>query len=93
MAIKVKFYSTLKLALKSAGIEYEPETFLTIKQLLKRLDEDFDNRVSYKLLVEGKIDTGTIILVNGHNVLHREGLDTEVKDGDEIAIFPPSAGG
>ena len=34
------------------------------------------------------------ILLNGRHVVHLpKGLDTELKEGDEIAFFPPVAGG
>ncbi|TFB09013.1 hypothetical protein E3V08_01680 [Candidatus Atribacteria bacterium MT.SAG.1] len=41
----------------------------------------------------GELLRGTIILVNGKNVLHLEKLNTIVKNGDEIDMFPPGAGG
>jgi molybdopterin converting factor small subunit len=34
-----------------------------------------------------------IILVNGHNIMLLEGLETRVRDGDVIDIFPQAAGG
>ncbi|MCX6363068.1 MAG: MoaD/ThiS family protein [Actinobacteria bacterium] len=34
-----------------------------------------------------------IILVNGRNVVHLEGLDTPLKASDEVSIFPMVAGG
>ncbi|MDI9395998.1 MAG: MoaD/ThiS family protein [Euryarchaeota archaeon] len=33
------------------------------------------------------------ILVNGNNIRHLEGLDTGLKDLDEIGILPPVSGG
>lgn len=37
---------------------------------------------------------GVALLVNGRHMSHLpEGLNTPVHDGDEIAIFPPVAGG
>jgi molybdopterin synthase sulfur carrier subunit len=33
------------------------------------------------------------ILVNGDNIEHLEGIDTEIFDTDEIAMFPPVSGG
>ncbi len=47
-----------------------------------------------KLLDEqAGIKRGTIILLNGRNVLDMEGLDAMVKDEDTIALFPPGGGG
>jgi len=34
-----------------------------------------------------------IILVNGHNIMLLEGLETRVGDGDIIDVFPQAAGG
>lgn len=34
-----------------------------------------------------------IILLNGHNIRLLKGLETPVKDGDRLDIFPPAAGG
>ena len=33
------------------------------------------------------------IFVNGDDVRHAEGLDTPVKDGDEVSVVPAIAGG
>ena len=33
------------------------------------------------------------VLVNGNNVRHLEGLDTLLKDSDEIGVLPPVSGG
>ncbi len=94
MALKVKFYSLFKINLKKSGEEYELENPITISELINYLDEDYDQYFSNKLLDDkGFISPGSIILVNGKNVLHVNELDTEVKDGDIVTLFPPSAGG
>ena len=33
------------------------------------------------------------VLRNGTNVHSEDGLDTELEDGDELALFPPVSGG
>lgn len=33
------------------------------------------------------------ILINGQNILFKNGLDTEVHENDSFALFPPVAGG
>lgn len=33
------------------------------------------------------------VFLNGNNVKHMESLATEVRDGDEIGVFPPVSGG
>ncbi len=41
----------------------------------------------------GELAEGVIVLVNGQNVRLREGLEARVRDGDEVAVFPPGGGG
>jgi molybdopterin synthase sulfur carrier subunit len=33
------------------------------------------------------------ILKNGREVVHIEGTETELDDGDRLSVFPPVAGG
>lgn len=42
---------------------------------------------------DGRISQSSIILVNGRDARELQGLDTPLKPGDVIAIFPPVAGG
>jgi len=94
MTIKVKFYSLFKINLKSSGEVYEIKNPITISELINKLDNDYDDYFTNKLLNDkGKISPGAIILVNGKNILHLNNLKTELKDGDTITLFPPSAGG
>ncbi len=41
----------------------------------------------------GNLEDHAIILVNGRNHLFLEGLNTKLKDGDEIVLSPPLVGG
>lgn len=94
MALKVKFFSLFKINLKSPGVEYELEEKISIAELIKMLDQDFDGYFTEKLLKDdGSIAPGSIILVNGHNVIHLEGLETRIDNNDIVTLFPPSAGG
>ncbi|MCF8008878.1 MAG: MoaD/ThiS family protein [Halanaerobiales bacterium] len=93
MVVKVKFHSLFKLNLKSAGINYYIDQPISIEELIKKLDNDFEGYFSEKLLDTGQIKPGSIILINGKNVLHIDKLDTLIEDGDNVTLFPPSAGG
>ncbi|MGM0413694.1 MAG: ubiquitin-like small modifier protein 1 [Bacillota bacterium] len=94
MAIKVKLFSLFRKYIDDRQVELDPETNKTIRDLINSLDDRYGAIFSEKLLGEEEtINPGTIILVNGQNIHHLNQLDTELKDGDILAIFPPSAGG
>ena len=41
----------------------------------------------------GGIREGFLVLLNGHNIAFLGGAGATLHDGDEVAIFPPIAGG
>ncbi|RQG92240.1 ubiquitin-like small modifier protein 1 [Natrarchaeobius chitinivorans] len=65
----------------------------TVEDALEQLLEgrpDLEDRV----LEDGALRSQINVLRNGTNVLvEEEGLETELDDGDELALFPPVSGG
>ncbi len=41
----------------------------------------------------GGLRDGFIVLINGIHAQFRGGLNCELRDGDEVSVFPPGAGG
>ena len=95
MDIRVKFFTLFRLefGLSELNLKINKDK-ITLKDLLKIIDDKTKKDVSKKLLLNEKIlKTSAIILINGKNIFHLNGLDTEIKDGDEISLFPPGGGG
>lgn len=91
---KVKFYGTLRLSLGVESVEVPIEHHENIRDFLKKTEVVIKNPFLEKLIDDtGKLIPGSIILVNKVNIFHLSKLETEVKDADEIGIFPPGAGG
>jgi len=96
MKIKVKGYFTLKKVMGGkAVLEIEIEK-ATIKDVLKDLTENFGQDFKDAIFdpKTQEVSSHIRILVNGrhyHYLPNR--LDTELKEGDEVALFPPIAGG
>ena len=93
--IKVKFFTLFRLEYGLSEIELKiNKDEITVKELLKLIDTYTGKNISKKLFVnDKKVKTSSIILVNGRNIFHINGLESIVKDGDVVSLFPPGGGG
>jgi len=90
---EIKFLSNLAdlTGESSLKIEYNGE----ISGLIDNLDVKFQGK-DFKTTItddEGQIKDFVKILVNGNDIRGTGGLDSEIKDNDEIVIFQTLAGG
>ena len=96
MKISVKGYFSLQKAMDGKSqIEVEKAT-ATIREVLDDLSDRFGKDLTELIYESGTEEPAShiILLVNGRNYLSMpKRLETELKDGDEIALFPPLAGG
>jgi molybdopterin synthase sulfur carrier subunit len=61
-----------------------------LSELAKIYGDDFKERIFDST---GKLRRLLSFYVNGRNVLHISGLETELTDGDEVSIIPTVSGG
>lgn len=91
--ININFFGTLRTFLKTKQVRITADE-LRVFELLQQCEARVSKPFLGKLVDEnGNIRPGTMILVNGQNVLHLQGLHTIVRNGADIAIFPPGGGG
>jgi molybdopterin synthase sulfur carrier subunit len=89
MRISVRGYLGLRTALDDRPLIEIDANRITIGDLLDQLGLRDDAGVA-ALGTGGRL----AVLINGRHVSHLpNGLDTVLADGDEVAIFPPVAGG
>ena len=94
MKVKIKGYLTYKASIGEQFLDLGEKEKMTLRELLVRMSQKYKlGDLLFRAKV-GTVDNRTIVLVNGRHHLHLpDQLDTIIKDGDEVAIFPPLAGG
>ena len=96
MKIIVKGYFTLQKAMQGQGfVEVEKDT-ASVRDVLVDLCDRFGKDLKELIQpLDGEEPVShLIVLVNGRNTLTLPGrLETPLKDGDEVALFPPMMGG
>lgn len=97
MKIRVTGYLTLRGVIgNQRAVEIDAEQ-ITLKDLLQQLSVQFGEEIvppiSDSDAFQGR-GRRIVVLVNGRHCSHLpDGMDTELADGDEVALFPPVAGG
>ncbi len=94
MKIRVKFFTTLREVTGKKEEEVESSTIITVKELLTQLSKKYGIEFTDYIYDEkGDVRTYIQILINGRGIDVFQGLETKLKEGDVIAIFPPVGGG
>jgi len=94
MKIKIKGYLTFKNTIGDKVLNLDENEKLSIKELLIKFSCGQELGDAFYLAEPNLMDHRVIVLVNGlHFAQLPDRLDTILKDKDEIAIFPPMAGG
>jgi MoaD family protein len=96
MRITVRTYLTLKNIVGDHPLLETGAEIFTIKDLLKKLSAMAVKKSTHPDL-DPETETGGLsvqVLVNGRDLRQLpKGMDTELKEGDNVSIFPQMAGG
>jgi len=93
MKVEVRDYASLKRLLGGGKISVELEEGASIKDLVLKLGGKVE--ASGNLLLGGlKLASASlIVMVNGRNVSSLDGVNTVLKEGDQVAFMPVAEGG
>ena len=94
MLIRVRFYGDLKEYMKKGWTTIEVPQGSSLRDFILELAKNRSPDLLEKLTKNGKTTRSEIkIMVNGRNIVHLRGLETEIKDRDLISILPIAGGG
>jgi molybdopterin synthase sulfur carrier subunit len=90
--VTVKFFATVRDAVGMRSAELEAQD---IQELLEKLKQQFGRKFIDTVIdpESGKIKRFYSCMVNGKRIELLKGYDTELTDGDAVALFPPIGGG
>lgn len=87
--MKIKFYGGLR---QIAGSKEQEITGSTIREVLEKICADNES-LSMAIFDGTNLHQHVRVMVNGRDSELAGGLETPVSGNDQIAIFPPIAGG
>jgi molybdopterin synthase sulfur carrier subunit len=96
MKVTVKGYFNFKRLFSNLGISEIEISDGTLRGLFDILSNKYGKELKYLIYDSrsNKVRGDIRILLNGRHIVHLpKGLETELKEDDEIALFPPVAGG
>lgn len=91
--MKVRFYATLREVVGRRSVQVSGSQAGTVRTLLDSLFAEHPSLEPRVLNESGELRRAVNIFVNGRSVRFLQGLDTQLSPNDDIAIFPPVAGG
>ncbi len=91
MAVTVRIPTALRRVTQGQGeVQVEAKT---IGELIEKLEEEFPGIKERLVDEDGEIRKFVNFFVNDEDIRFLKGKDTELKDGDVVAIIPAIAGG
>lgn len=96
MRVHVKLYGVLKTAAKIENLELDLGMSATVRQLVRKLVDTVARTEFETYLIDADLKDprpNALIMVSGTEVAALNGLDTVLRDGDEIVFLPVAHGG
>jgi sulfur-carrier protein len=89
MKLILRFFANFREAVGQKTLEREYPDDATVGEVLESLTEEY----GLDLFEDGEMRPQLSIMRNGKDVVHIDGRETSLSDGDRLSIFPPVAGG
>jgi molybdopterin synthase sulfur carrier subunit len=92
--MKVNFYATLRQIVGQKTIDFDIPPACTIGFLIQQMVSSFPDLRPALVDAEGQLRGHVHVFVNGRDVPYLENqMDTVLKEGDVVSVFPAVGGG
>jgi molybdopterin synthase sulfur carrier subunit len=92
--VKARFVGSLRSLSGEEIVTLELQKRLSLKEVIRRIAEEKPKlNVVFVLSQPEKLRTAVLILVNGKEISVLKGLETTIKNGDELVFVPVLHGG
>ncbi|MGA2239096.1 MAG: MoaD/ThiS family protein [Candidatus Bathyarchaeia archaeon] len=96
MRVHVRLYGVLKTAAKTERLELDFESSISIRQLVNKLVSVIARPEFETYLIDADTKDprpNALILVSGTEIGALNGIDSALRDGDEVVFLPVAHGG
>jgi len=96
LRVRVRLYGVLKTAARVENLELDLGMSATVRQLVRKLVDTVAQTEFETYLIDAELKDprpNALIMVSGTEVGALNGLDTVLRDGDEIVFLPVAHGG
>ena len=94
MVITIRFIGSLRASSKKNKLSLDFENAVSLREVVNKLIEEQPKL--RRALIDSELDdprTNVLMLVNGKEIGVLNGLETKLKDGDELVLIPVVHGG
>jgi molybdopterin converting factor small subunit len=96
LRVRVRLYGVLKTAAKMEEVELDLESATSVAKLVSKLVDTIARKEFEEYLIDADLRDprpNALIMVSGTEIGALNGLDTVLKEGDEVVLLPVAHGG
>jgi molybdopterin synthase sulfur carrier subunit len=92
MKLELRFFATFREVVGTKTVEREFPDGSSVGDVLRALEDEYEGFAG-QILENGTVRDQVNVLRNGREIVHLDGMETDLEDGDTVSVFPPVAGG
>lgn len=93
MDVEIRLFGPFRDAVGGRSVVRTYDEPADVRTALRDLEESYPGLAGSLVDDEGDQPEALAVVLNGRNVVHEQGFDTALSDGDVLGVMPPLAGG